>query len=452
MKLKLFLKAASIFFILILFTFALSLVEYKVDERQSYRNQATRTVANGWSQDQLLAGPVFELRYQQNYIDKKFNKELKQYVETEKTRYWSHYHLLESLDSTVELEMQERYVGIFKIPVYTAQIQLRAKHLGKSLTQAKRTNLVSASLLVSVRDMRGLANQPELKWNQKTIAFQPGDQQKLLGDYIQSNIPLSLLADDAELALNMTLRGVNSIGFVPTAQNVASELSAAWPHPSFVGDYLPSQRQISDQGFNATWGVNSFASSITKVLKSCNRDQQGCAHRLQDNRFGVQLASSVDVYKMTDRALKYGFMFICLTFVVFSLLELQKRYAIHPVQYGFVGASLAVFYLLVISLSEHIRFEYAYLIGSLACTCLMCGYLKVILRSSKLAALLGAAFIALYAMMYAILQSEDYAFLMGTLLIFALLAGIMYSTRNIDWPQFTKLEPKPMTNETFEPS
>lgn len=165
---------------------------------------------------------------------------------------------------------------------------------------------------------------------------------------------------------------------------------------------------------------------------------QRCPNLLRSNQYGVALGSSVDVYQMTDRALKYGFLFICLTFVVFSLLELQKKHIIHPIQYGFVGAALAVFYLLVISLSEHIRFDLAYLIGSLACSGLISGYLKAVLQSSRLAIGLGAAFLALYAMMYAILQSEDYAFLMGTLLIFILLAAIMYATRKLDWQVFSK--------------
>ncbi len=433
MKLKLITKVLSLLGILILFTFALSLVEYKVDERQSYRYQATRTVANGWSGDQLLAGPVLQMHYQKNYIEKKFDKELKQYVELEKTRNWSEYRLLETLDINAELDMQERYVGIFKIPVYTADIDLSAKHLASSIMTGERQHMVRATLLLSVNDMRGLANQPELLWNQQRIKFQPGTSAKLLGDYIQANIPLQQLANDADLAVDLTLRGVKSIGFVPTAQSVSSNLAAAWPHPSFSGSYLPSQRDINSEGFNATWGINSFASSIAKTLKSCENNASQCEHQLQSNQFGVYLGSSVDVYQMTDRALKYGFMFICLTFVVFGLLELQKRYAIHPVQYGFVGAALAVFYLLVISLSEHFSFALAYSVGSLACTALICGYLKAVLGSSKLAVVFALAFLSLYSMMFAILQSEDFAFLMGTLLVFSMLAGLMFVTRNVQW-------------------
>ena len=433
MKLKIIFKCVGIFIILTLFIGVLSLVEFKVDERKYYREQATHTVANGWSQHQLITGPLFELSFLRRYTEKKFNKELKQYVEVEKEQRWSEFHLLESLNINAVLEMQERYVGIFKIPVYTADISLSGTHEAGDLSPTQRSHLVSAKLLVSVNDMRGLANQPALNWNDKSIKFHPGNQQKLLGDYIQADVPLSLYDQRAQLSLNLTLRGVDEIGFVPTSENLTSTINASWPHPSFTGSYLPSNRAISDAGFKATWGINSFASSIGKTLKTCKNDSQYCPNVLRGNQYGVALGSSVDVYQMTDRALKYGFLFICLTFVIFSLLELQKKHSIHPIQYGFVGAALAVFYLLVISLSEHIRFDAAYLIGSLACSGLISGYLKAVLKNTKLALILGSAFIGLYAMMYAILQSEDYAFLMGTLLIFALLAAIMYATRKLDW-------------------
>ncbi len=444
MNKTLLIKCVGIFFILMMFIAVLGMVEYKVMERQSYRNQATQTVANGWSQSQVLAGPVFELDFSKDYTETRFNKELKKYEKIEKTRRWSEYRLLESLTIDADLVMQERYVGIFKVPVYTANAELTGRHKANKLSLPENTKLLRARLLVSVSDIRGLSNQPDLIWNDKRLTFQPGDKQQLLGNYLQTSIPISQLMSDAKVALSLKLRGVDRIGIVPIAQNIKSNINAPWPHPSFMGRYLPSERNISDAGFNANWQVNSFASSIVKTLKDCATEPSACAYKLRENQFGVQLGSAVDVYQMTDRALKYGFMFVCLTFIVFSLLELQKRYSIHPIQYGFVGAALAVFYLLVISLSEHIRFDLAYLIGSIACSGLIAGYLKVVLSSTRIAGVLGLSFLGLYAMMYAILQSEDYAFLMGTILIFALLAGVMFGTRKIDWQSLTRpKQPEP---------
>jgi len=429
------LKCAGIFVILIIFSAVLSMVEYKVSERQSYRDQATQTVAKGWSHPQLIAGPVLRLSFERKYIDRKFDKELKQYVEIQKTRRWSEYRLFSNVMINASLEMQERYIGIFNVPVYTAKIALSAAHLANDLRDT--THLINAQLLISIKDIRGLANQPLLAWNDQNIAFKPGTAQQLLGSYIEASIPLTLLKSDANLKMDLNLRGVKKIGFVPTAQNLSATLTAPWPHPSFIGNYLPSKRTVNENGFSSNWTVNSFASSIERVLKACTKEPQQCANTLQNNQFGVHLGNSVDVYQMTDRALKYGFMFIALTFVVFALLELQRRYSIHPIQYGFVAAALAIFYLLVISLSEHIEFKIAYAIGSAVCTFLICSYLRVALGSTRVALSLSAAFVSLYTMMYAILQSEDYAFLMGTLLVFALLAGIMFATRNINWQQLT---------------
>ncbi len=433
MKFRLLYKCLGIFLIIVLFSVALSMVEFKVYERQTYRNQATNTVANGWSESQLMVGPLLELSFQKDYKEKRFDKELKKYIEVDRTRRWSEYRLIDSLSIDSNLTMQERYVGIFKVPVYTADINLEAQHKGLKLNLPNNTRLLSTRLLISINDIRGLNNQPQLMWNGQVLPFEPGDQQKLLGNYLQTSISPSQLAGNADLKMQLSLRGVDRIGFVPSANNVKASLNANWPHPSFSGRYLPSDRSISEQGFDAKWGVNSFASSILKTLKDCTGEPQSCEHLLRENQFGVKLGSSVDVYQMTDRAIKYGFLFVLLTFVVFSLLELQKRFVIHPIQYGFVGASLAVFYLLLISLSEHLRFESAYLIAAVACSLLISTYLKVVLNSGRLALIFAAAFAGLYAMMFAILQSEDYAFLMGTLLIFSLLSAIMYSTRRIKW-------------------
>ncbi|MCH2191885.1 MAG: cell envelope integrity protein CreD [Gammaproteobacteria bacterium] len=443
-------KCLSIACIVILFLVALGSVEHKVFERKSYRNQATQKVANGWSSQQVIAGPVLYLNYKRSYVDRKFDKELKKYVEVTKERRWSEYHLLKQSSTNTELEIQERYIGIFKVPVYTANLGLVSTHLGSSIQDDNKKRLTGASIMISVSDMRGLSNRPTISWNSQSIEFRPGTDQRLLGNYIEASLPLSSVKRDATIRLNLKLRGVEQFGIVPIAETVSSSMQSDWQHPMFTGNYLPDKRAISSAGFTATWNVNSFASSIGKLMQTCTNEPTACANLLIHNQLGVQLSRPVDVYSMTDRAIKYGFLFICLTFVVFALLELQKRYSIHAIQYGFVGAALAVFYILLVSLSEHLSFSTAYILASLACSILISGYLKVALDSKKLALGLGLAFLVLYSMMYAILKSEDYAFLMGSLLVFFLLAGIMFGTRNVKWQDHTKKTAK-AKSETSNP-
>lgn len=446
MKSKIVSKLFFISLILLLFIIALSMVEYKVYERQGYRNQAVSTVSRGWSADQQIVGPVIELRYSKTSIEKRFNKETEKYEEYEKLRQWREYRVLETMQIDSSLLMQNRHVGIFNVPVYTTNLDIKASNPGLTLKLDQNTRVTSTRLLFSISDMRGLANHPDLTLNGKSLSLQPGNDQRLLGNYVYSQLSLSDLSKPFNLRLKIGVRGVDTLTFTPTAKTLTANLSAPWPHPFFTGKYLPSNRTITENSFSAEWSINHFSSSIDKSLKACAGPENNCFSSLSENRFGVQLSNPVDVYNMTDRALKYGFLFVALTFIAFSLLELRRHHAIHFMQYGFVGASMAMFYLLLISLSEHISFGASYVIASTACSILIAAYLRVVFDNTKIAAGVGITLAVLYSMMFAILQSEDYAFLMGSLLLFTILAAMMFITRRLDW--VTLLSPTSTSAET----
>jgi len=242
-------KCLGIAFIVILFLAALGSVEHKVFERKTYRDQATQKVANGWSGQQVVAGPIVYLNYKQSYVDRRFDKELKKYIEVSKERRWSEYHLLEQSSINADLEIQERYIGIFKVPVYTANVDYMAKHIGSSIVDNDKKKLVDASIIISVSDMRGLSNRPIVRWNSQTIEFHPGTDQRLLGNYIEAPLPLSMIKSEATIKLSLSLRGVDRIGIVRMAKSVKSSINSPWQHPMFAGNYLPDQREISAAGF-----------------------------------------------------------------------------------------------------------------------------------------------------------------------------------------------------------
>ncbi|HEX7027513.1 MAG TPA: inner membrane CreD family protein, partial [Gammaproteobacteria bacterium] len=184
------------------------------------------------------------------------------------------------------------------------------------------------------------------------------------------------------------------------------------------------------QGFDAEWSVSHFATNTAEAFKSCAEGQ--CAD-FENNRLGVSFLQPVDVYSLTDKAIKYGFLFIGLTFAVFFLFEILKKLAIHPVQYGLVGLALAVFYQLLISLSEHMLFDFAYLIAAAASIALITFYVCYVLRSVARGIGFGAMLSLLYGMLLMILKSEDHSLLMGSLLVFGALSAAMYLTRKVDW-------------------
>ena len=204
-------------------------------------------------------------------------------------------------------------------------------------------------------------------------------------------------------------------------------MRADWPHPSFQGRYLPARHEIDASGFKASWKVSRFAAAGAEGASCafpCSRMKEAIA---------VSFIEPVGLYQSLERASKYGFLFLGLTFAAFMLLELLRRLAIHPVQYTLVGLALAMFFLLLVALSEHIDFGAAYAVATGACVGVISIYLMRVLGNAALGLAFGAALTALYGMLYALLKAEDYSLLGGSLLLFALLAALMVATRSVDW-------------------
>jgi len=227
--------------------------------------------------------------------------------------------------------------------------------------------------------------------------------------------------------LSFTLAGTQGLEVVPVADDTRVQIASAWPHPSFTGDFLPVQRSVRADGFDAQWAVSSLASQAQTQLQQLKTADT----RLDALR--VELIDPVDVYTLADRASKYGILFVVLTFVGFGLFELIRRLPIHPLQYLLVGLALAMFFLLLLSLSEHVAFWIAYVVSALACIGVQLVYLSGVLRSWARAAGFAAGLSALYGALYGLLVSEDNALLMGALLLFGVLALIMWVTRRVDW-------------------
>jgi inner membrane protein len=199
-----------------------------------------------------------------------------------------------------------------------------------------------------------------------------------------------------------------------------------WPHPSFAGRFLPLKHDIRPDGFTSEWKVSRYAAPGTSP-----------GHELS-----VGFVEPAGLYQRLERASKYGFLFIGLTFAAFMLCELLRRLAIHPIQYALVGLALAVFFLLLVALSEHIAFAIAYAIATFACVGLITLYLSKVLGNIRIGLAFGSALAALYAMLYALVQAEDYALLGGALLLFALLAAVMTATRRVDWYALASASPR----------
>jgi inner membrane protein len=218
-------------------------------------------------------------------------------------------------------------------------------------------------------------------------------------------------------------------------------LASDWPHPRFGGQFLPQpeSQEIGKAGFVANWAITALSSNAQQRALDLADGRKTASAAIEGLEVGF--IDPVDIYSLSDRALKYGFMFIGLTFGCFIVFEITKRLPIHPAQYALVGLALATFFLLLIGLSEHIAFWMAYAVAATACIALLGFYLATVLRSARRGVAFAAVLTALYGALYGLLVSEDSALLLGSVLVFAMIAAAMVLTRNVDWYRVGAAEP-----------
>jgi inner membrane protein len=445
-SLKLLLRFLTIGGLVLLLLIPLMMIRGTIQEREAYRHQAVERVIEGTAGKQRVTGPIRVVPWTEvrrtEWLD---DKGIKRFREEKTTG-----HLLQmpkTLGVTGRLAPSERAVGLYKVRVYEWHADLEATFEpalpGPAATGAVR-QYGTPYLVFGISDVRGVAGTPELKVDGAALPLKSGTG--YLGarlDGIHAELPAVAAGRVAgqQVAMKLLLKGTESLSVVPLGDNNDIHIKSNWPHPKFEG-YSPSS-EVSGSGFNATWKISSLASNAQKQLRG-EDGQDARADRIVDGRvlaaplnssvdaLHVSLVDPIDVYTQADRASKYGILFV-LTFVGFALFELIKRLPIHPLQYLLVGLALAIFFLLLLSLSEHIAFWQAYLVSAAACIGLQFVYLSGVLQSWLRAAGFATMLTLLYGVLYGLLVSEDNALLMGSLLLFGILAVIMWVTRKVDW-------------------
>lgn len=440
MQKNILIKTVVVFTIGLLLLVPVNMVKYKVYERQGFQAEAEQAVAGSWTGQQQVVTPVIIIPYTTRVVESSgfFTPDNKPLGREREQR---HYRVIlpETLNIEAGVNNKEVYKGIYKIPVYDSIITM-AGEFGAGQIQQVREEIKSARhfvaideafITVSISDTRGIDSTPVLTIGGQPVAVNPGSNLPSLGSGLHA--PFSGLSDSEALDFyfRVSLRGMRSLTFVPMAQSASLAVQSDWPHPKFIGASLPRQRDISASGFKADWSSSRYSANYTDTLMQCINDNT--CHSLSMLASGVEFIEAVDVYLQSERAIKYAVLFIGLIFVSFFIFEHLSGNRIHPVQYIFVGLATAVFYLLLISLSEHIPFYLAYLIGVTCCALLILFYVRYVLRSYRAAILFCAMLVTLYGLLYVIVRAEDFALLMGAVLVFAVLAILMLATRKVDW-------------------
>ena len=438
MQQKLLLKMLAMGFLAFLLLIPLSMIESTISERRMNRDSVRNDIAASWTGSQKITGPLLAVPYKEKLQVHAFDPAFKQTVVREEVRQHISYILPDTLRINSQVKTEKRSRGIFSTPVYTSKLSVSGtfqvpEHFG--IDPSKDTiTLDEPFITIGIDDIRGIREGLIFNWEQTMREVRPGTEKTILSNGV--HVPLGKL-NDAEshtynFSFDMEIQGLDRLEFAPLGKTTNITLASEWPHPLFIGRFLPTERQISDRGFSATWKTTHFATNAEQTLNEC---LNGNCRDFLGTTLGVALIEPVDIYVQANRSVKYGILFVTLTFVVFFLFEVLKRLSIHPIQYGLVGAALALFYLLLISLSEHLEFGISYCIAAGGCVALLSFYVSYVLKSFARGCSFGTMISTLYGVLYVLLQSEDYALLMGSLLLFAVLAAIMVLTRHIDWYQ-----------------
>lgn len=417
---RLFLIGFLIFILLV----PLVMIGFLIDERKDRYHEAQNEITSKWGQSQLLIGPVLRVSYRP--LVKNAPGPL-QYVNI----------FPENLTIDADANPEVRSRGIFDVLLYTANVKVKGSfpQVNAVYPALASQNIVDQQTLLTfyISDMKGLQDQVDFRWNGVRVAVQPGASGSSYSG-LQSTAVAANYNQASNFEITLPLRGSSELHFVPVGKKTSVKISSSWPSPSFNGSFLPTKREVKENGFNAEWDISPFGKDLPPFIVESQSQSTFFHNSLFSNHaFGVDFFFPADFYQKTIRSAKYGVLFVVFTFLTFFLFEVLYKLRVHPFQYLLVGVALSIFYLLLISLSEQIGFLPAYLIASAATIALITIYCMKIFNSTRHGGIIGGVLVVLYAYLYFILGNTDYALLIGSISLFFITALVMYLTRNINW-------------------
>ncbi len=400
-----------------------AMINSLIGERMDRKQEAIAEITSKWAKAQTIGGPILTIPYEKRDTDEKG----KVLIDIK----YLHF-LPEQLVVKGTLNPNTRYRGIYKATLYNAHLNLAGRFaLDKFGSLGIAPEIVrwnDAFISVLIPEMKGIKEYIFVQWNGRKIVFEPGIREGgIFNSGVSAKLPISA-EGKYDFSIGLNLNGSEEFNLLPLGQTTSVHLASSWPNPSFGGTFLPENHTTGKDGFTAEWKILDLNRNYPQQWLG---DSYGSS--IRESAFGVKMFSPVDQYTQILRAVKYIFMFVGLTFLIFFLVEVFNKKRIHPVQYLLIGLALCVFYILLLSLSEHISFVIAYLIAAVSIIGLIGLYVKSSLDGNWLALITGILLAALYVYLYILLENQDYALLMGSLGIFVILAAVMYLSRKVDW-------------------
>lgn len=344
--------------------------------------------------------------------------------------------LPQALTIDADLAPEIRHRGLFAINLYRTTLRVRGSFVMPDMTRLTvtpdRVLWEQAVLDVGISDLRGTVSATPVSWAGTTVALEPAAGDGPFGAGLQGRAPVASGAP-LPFQFELVVAGSEALMFLPSGADTSVTLRSTWASPGFTGGLLPLTHEIGPDGFTAEWRSNYLSRPFPQTWLDGAMDGNSRDAKIREAAFGASLVTTVDHYQQTERALKYGVLFIALTFAVFFVWEVVQRLRLHPVQYALVGLALVVFYLLLLSLTERVSFALGYGIASAATVLLVGAYASRVLGTGGRGIAFSAWISVLYGVLFVLLRLEDLALLLGSLVVFLALAAVMYLTRNVDW-------------------
>lgn len=459
-------KLLSIGFLLLLLLIPSTMVQSLITERAENRDEATREISGKWGGPQLVLGPVLAIPYTATGKDEQGRPQ-------QTTEYLC--FLPDSLTTTGQLQPERRHRGIYEAVVYRSQLRVRGVFQTASLADLDLNpadiHWSEAFVALGISDLKGIRNSLRLTWDGQPRGFEPGvpsaqllpfgsapsvssqestvrrEQQRYSkyqaddavsadgeeggSEGLSAPVPVpnaAALAARHTFSFDLDLNGSTGLLLAPLGRQTTAHLSAPWPDPSFIGAFLPAQRQVTSQQFAADWRVLHLNRNYPQRWRTA-----AFRPSVNGSTFGVRLLVPVNEYQKTMRAAKYALLPLTLTFLIFFFVEVLNRRRIHPFQYILVGLALVIFYVLLLALSEHMPFNAAYALAGAAIVGLVTAYAAAVFRQRRLVLITAAVLLLIYGFVFVVIQLQDYALLIGSLGLLLVLGIVMFLSRRIRW-------------------
>ena len=416
------LKIMAIGILILLLLIPTVMIQNLIRERQFRRDSVIEEINQKWGGSQTITGPFITVPYKVFYKDRDGETQFN----------LKYLHILpQTLSITGEIAPEKRHRSLFETVVYDAILNLSGDF---RIPQAALLNIESgnilwdkASLSVGITDMRGIENKIDINFNEAVYNTNPGLKTADIAPAgVSTQVDLSAPGDTKSFSFKLNLKGSDEIAFIPVGETNTVNIKSKWSSPSFDGAFLPDKSEIKKDGFSAGW-------KVLHLNRNYPQFWEGSQYEVCSSSFGVKLILTADIYQKSMRLAKYAVMFLFFTFASFFFSEIINKQKIHPIQYILIGIAILIFYTLVLSLSEHMGFNLAYILSAVSVTLIISGYAKAIVESKQFAIMIMGVLAVLYGYLYIVLQLEEYSLLMGSIGLLVIIAAVMFMTRKINW-------------------